>query len=279
MDELSRLRGSEGYEGRSKYRGPRENPTKWFSWGEDEHRNERAFAVGGSEGYGGCEDDVTWGDLKLAALQLIFSNDGEKLNRDDSNAEYLNAMPAVANVALDILTSLGVPLLKTFRVEITEDAGEPELISGVLRVPVTAGGVARVDMRVCCGESYRCLETGGIYEETAGTYGRASHWSVEGEDVLVLPADHTAIYTVYFRAYPQKITSATADDTELGVPREVAELVPLYIGAELYREDDIQISTQMRNEFEDGLAKLQMARSQRPAGGAGQVQNSTGWWN
>ena len=221
---------------------------------------------------------MTWGDLKLAALQLIFSNDGEALNRDDSNEEYLNAMPAVANVALDMLTSLGVPLLKTLRVEVTEAVGTPELTDGVLRVPVTVGGAARVDMRECCGEIYRCLETGGVYEESEGAYGRFSGWSVEGEDVLVLPADHAAAYTVYFRAYPPRITRTTADETELGVPREAAELAPLYIGAELYREDDIQISTQMRNEFEDGLAKLQAARSQRPAGGAGQVRNTTGWW-
>ena len=39
---------------------------------------------------------MTWGEVKLAALQRIFSNDGTALNKDDSNEEYLNAMPAVS---------------------------------------------------------------------------------------------------------------------------------------------------------------------------------------
>ena len=30
---------------------------------------------------------MTWGEVKLAALQRIFSNDGAALNRDDSNEE------------------------------------------------------------------------------------------------------------------------------------------------------------------------------------------------
>ena len=50
---------------------------------------------------------MNWGEVKLAALQRIFSNDGASLNRDDSNEEYLNAMPAVANEALTILTGVG----------------------------------------------------------------------------------------------------------------------------------------------------------------------------
>ena len=37
-------------------RGPRENPTKWFSWGKEEPRNERAFVTGGSEGYEASND-------------------------------------------------------------------------------------------------------------------------------------------------------------------------------------------------------------------------------
>ena len=53
---------------------------------------------------------MTWGELKLAVLQRIFSNDGASLNKDDSNEEYLNAMPAVANEALTILTGVGIPL-------------------------------------------------------------------------------------------------------------------------------------------------------------------------
>ena len=222
---------------------------------------------------------MTWGDVKLAALQRIFSNDGAALNRDDSNEEYLNAMPAVANEALTILTGAGIPLLRKLRVEISPEAEEPEKEGDTLRVPVTSGGVARIDMREAA-EGYRALVSGEIYRETdRDGYGPADSWSVEGTDTLVLPVGEAAVYTVYYQAYAPALSASTPDDTDLGVPREVAELVPLYIGAELYREDDIQMSTQMLNEFENGLSRLQMAASSRPAGGSGSVKNTTLWWN
>ena len=37
--------------------GPCRNPAQRFRWGEEEQRSERAFAVGGSEGYGACDDE------------------------------------------------------------------------------------------------------------------------------------------------------------------------------------------------------------------------------
>lgn len=221
---------------------------------------------------------MTWGEVKLAALQRIFSNDGAALNRDDSNEEYLNAMPAVANEALTILTGAGIPLLRKLIVEITPEVTEPEKDGQTLRIPVTSGGVARIDMRETA-ELYRALASGEIYRETAREgYGPADSWSVEGTDTLVLPVGEAAVYTVYYQAYVPVISASTPDDTDLGVSREVAELVPLYIGGELYREDDIQMSTQMLNEFENGLSRLQMAAASRPAGGSGRVRNTTNWW-
>lgn len=221
---------------------------------------------------------MTWGELKLAALQRIFSNDGVSLNKDDSNEEYLNAMPAVANEALTILTGVGIPLERVLLVEVTGEVTAPELSEGTLRLPLTAGGVARIRMRETAAD-YRALSAGNIYQETAaGGYGPAEEWSVEGLDTLVLPVGEEMTYTVYYRAYPPKLSSGTPDDTDLGLPREAAELAPLYIGSQLYREDDIQMSTQMRNEFEDGLLKLQQAIAERPAGGSGRVKNTSGWF-
>lgn len=221
---------------------------------------------------------MTWGEVKLAALQRIFSNDGASLNRDDSNEEYLNAMPAAANEALTILTGAGIPLLKRLTVEISGDVAEPELEGQTLRVPLTAGGVARIRMREAAAD-YRAMEAGELYRETEREgFGPAEAWSVEGTDTLVLPADEAAVYTVYYQAYVPLLTASTPDSQELGVPREVSELVPLYIGSQLYREDDIQISTQMLNEFEVGLSRLQQAASQRPAGGGGRVKNTSNWW-
>lgn len=50
---------------------------------------------------------MTWGDVKLAALQTMFSNEGEVLTPDDINQDYINAMPAKANEALQQVASVG----------------------------------------------------------------------------------------------------------------------------------------------------------------------------
>ena len=48
---------------------------------------------------------MTWGDVKLAALQTMYSNEGAVLTEDDINREYINAMPAKANEALQQIAS------------------------------------------------------------------------------------------------------------------------------------------------------------------------------
>lgn len=52
---------------------------------------------------------MTWGDVKLAALQTMYSNEGAVLTEDDINREYINAMPAKANEALQQIASVGRP--------------------------------------------------------------------------------------------------------------------------------------------------------------------------
>ena len=55
---------------------------------------------------------MTWGECRLAALQTMFANEGKTLTADDSNQEYLDAMPAKANEALQQLCTVGRPLLR-----------------------------------------------------------------------------------------------------------------------------------------------------------------------
>lgn len=49
------------------------------------------------------------------------------------------------------------------------------------------------------------LDDGNIYDV-------AEDWSIEGDDVLVIPGNVTGEYTVWYRAYPQTITTQTPDE-------------------------------------------------------------------
>ena len=115
--------------------------------------------------------------------------------------------------------------------------------------------------------------------DSSGIYGAAEEYAVEGDDVLVLPADITGTYTLWYRAYPEKISGETSDGTDLDVNEECAALVPIYMAAELYKDDDLSLATVLRNEYEDGLQKVRAAWQQ---GGSvyrsGEKKNMTGWW-
>lgn len=78
---------------------------------------------------------MTWGDVKLAALQTMYSNEGAALTEDDINREYINAMPAKANEALQQIASVGRPILKSWQIEIDADTDEPVVTAEKLILP------------------------------------------------------------------------------------------------------------------------------------------------
>lgn len=221
---------------------------------------------------------MTWGECKLIALQTMFSNEGAALAEDDSNQDYIYAMPGKANEALLQITNdaVGRPLLKKFTIAVTEGAAE-EAGADKLTIPACDGWIS-VNMGVYC-PLWKKVNGQDIYVQSAG--GRpelAEDWEVQGESELLLPGS-AAVYTVWYQAYPEKVTGATEDSADLGLSADAAALVPLYIAAELYKEDELAMATMFRNEFEDGLEKMHANWMSRPgAHKSGTVRNTTGWW-
>lgn len=57
-------------------------------------------------------------------------------------------------------------------------------------------------------------------------------------------------YVILYQPYPEKISDETEDSYELPLEYETAVLLPLYMASQLYKDDDISLSTIYRNEFE-----------------------------
>lgn len=219
---------------------------------------------------------MKWGECKLIALQTMFSNEGAAINVDDVNQDYIDAMPGKANEAMLQITTVGRPLLKTFRIRLQPGVTAAESAEELVLPTVEKN--YRITLTEYCPR-FRCIERNQLMLETEDGYGRAQDWDLEGDDVLILPGDTAGIYTVWYDAYPVKITASTPEETELELAEEAAALVPLYMAAELYKEDELAMATMFRNEFEDGLLKLQMSYREQPKGGTvSRVKNTTGWW-
>lgn len=217
---------------------------------------------------------MTWGECKLRALQTMFSNEGAEINVDDSNQDYVYAMPGKAMEAMHQLATVGRPILKQFAIRIALGA-EEETTERELTLPA-----AEVRYKLTLTEylpRFRAVDR--LMLDSSGVYDEAEEWDLEGDDVLVLPGNIAGTYTLWYAAYPQTITSSTADSEELDLPAEVAALVPLYIAAELYKEDELAMATVFRNEFEDGMEKLRRAYAEsNRRSRSGYVKNTTGWW-
>lgn len=223
---------------------------------------------------------MTWGEARLAALQRMFANESVTLVEDDGNRDYLRAMPAAANEGLQMLSTVGCTIRRRFQIEFAREAGEGPVSEGPAPGKLTLP-VAQVLYFITLSDEcpdFRAILPAEVYQLKDGQYARTDDWELEGDDILKLDGGEARIVTLWYAAKPTVLTAATPDSDELGLREDAAVLLPLYMASQLYKEDDIGLATQYRNEFEDGLAKLQATA--RADGGASfnRVKNTSGWW-
>ena len=114
----------------------------------------------------------------------------------------------------------------------------------------------KYDMTTLAPDFYMIDPQGIYYEGAYQKYLQTSDFYQEGTKTLVLDRDMIGSFTIYYRAYPEQITSETEDGYELPIDQEVYSLLPLYMASQLYKDDDNGIATAYRNEFEVGFERL-----------------------
>ena len=304
---------------------------------------------------------MTWADIKLATIQKMFSAVGSTIPSDDSNRDYVAAMPYAANEAILMISTAGKFLVKSFSIAIqpiknlltTNDSdvihsiisGDKEFeaencnsfyfeVTGRCTINIAVGDLIIDTIEIdslnaytahkqivenLYGEKVKLLFTSekpyaiknvamyeakydedsevpdyaekirfkvtdlvedfysinSIYfEGEVEKYIKTSDVYQEGDKTLVFDRETEGNYVIYYNALPVTITIATEDDYELPLDREVAALLPLYMASELYKEDDIAIATQYRNEFEVAYERL---KNSAPSGTAEKVISESGW--
>lgn len=73
---------------------------------------------------------------------------------------------------------------------------------------------------------------------------------------LVLPSLHGGEYIVIYEPKLQRIALNAVSSTNIDIPDEIAEIIPYFIKAELYEEDEPSLALQARNIFEATLDSL-----------------------
>lgn len=226
---------------------------------------------------------MTFLDLKRTTLQKVFAiTDGQVVN-DDSTKEYLTALPAAANEGLQRLATVGRFLKrKVTIVQEPDGPSAPTLEEGEDGEKVihraTGAGQNDYDLSKLL-EDFYSLDVDGVYFTSSPTsrYQQGS-WQMQGAQVLFLAAETEGTWTIWYNAYPPELTMDTEDDYELPLYPELAVLLPLYIASQIYKDDDIGVAVQYRNEFEIGLADLQ-ASGPRGIQGGETWTSTKGWWD
>ncbi len=114
----------------------------------------------------------------------------------------------------------------------------------------------KYDMTKLAPDFYMIDPQGIYYEGAYQKYLQTTDFYQEGTKTLVLDRDMIGNFTIYYRAYPPQFTSETEETYELPIDPEVYALLPLYMASQLYKDDDLGISTSYRNEFEVGFDRL-----------------------
>lgn len=190
---------------------------------------------------------MTWGEIQILAIQKMFLNtesietaDLASMKTNKKYAIYLNAMPATANEAIRVILTRGKPYIKMEALN-SKDANKD-----------------------LSDENNYCFELNEMfddYKSITTIFNGVNDYKgyiVRFNKYLYLPKDlvDNGNLSIGYESYPSTITSATNDNKKIDLPLDMLNLIPIYIAGELYKDDDIQLATVYRNEFEAELEGL-----------------------
>ena len=180
---------------------------------------------------------MNWGQIQIESLKKMFLNKEEltinnlnEYKQDKKYKTYLFAMPQAANEAINIILENVQPLIKKYVLKKKEDTERYDLnkLSNFKKV-------------------YQIVNDGGTYEG----------YELEGNNQLVIKNWRTGQIIVYYESYPDLLTSSSSSSTDLEIPTPLTVAIPLYIAGELYKDDDVQLSTIYMNAFYQTIQNFQ----------------------
>lgn len=196
---------------------------------------------------------MTWEEIQKATLDKVFSrtNYGVEVSLDSADvADYVKAMPANANFAFIDLAEV-MPIYKSVSEEITEQVQG----NRVYHVKELAPDFMRL-----------CPDRLTIADEYNNFY-RINDYQFDGNDMIYIPGTYTGTLVIWYEALPEQINEDTPGDTTFSLSEEAQRAVPLYIASQIFKEDDISMSVQYLNEYENTKAMLNARAQQTQSGG------------
>lgn len=191
---------------------------------------------------------MTLNDIKKAALALMFTNYSDDLADVDVDTlsseeytEYLVNMDASINRCLGRIESAGVLPLKTQEIT-TATTGS------------VSGNFSRYDLSLLAN-GFKSVSR--IAKESAsGEYIPSVKYHLEGTTVVLPPLETGEKYIIIYRPKAPRVFIGSPSYAVVDVPDNIADIIPYYIKADLYEEDEPNLALQARNIFESLLMQF-----------------------
>lgn len=173
---------------------------------------------------------MTWGEIQIESLKKMFLNDDnitiENLNTYKTNKRYktyLFAMPQACNEAINyIVSALGTD---TKEFQLTRE--------GVNATYDLSNTTDLADFR----KIKKVVCPSGV------------SWKMKTPTLLEINGWYDGNVYIYYEPTVNIIDSNTAATALTGLREEYSRIIPLYIAGELYKDDDLSMSTMYMNEF------------------------------
>lgn len=170
---------------------------------------------------------MTWGEIQIESLKKMFlNNESLSVNKlsDYMNEKkyktYLYAMPQACNEAINFIVSKLGSNESTFELE-KEDTIYYDLSKKI--------------------EDFRMIK--GIYSKMPVS------WKILNKNTIIIDNWQGEKILVSYEVKPTIINSDTDTNFVIEIASEYTNLIPLYIAGELYKDDDLTLSTMYMNEF------------------------------
>ena len=177
---------------------------------------------------------MTWGEIQIESLKKMFLNketlkieELETYKSDKKYKTYLDAMPQACNEAINYIINLE-PIIKVEELERTAENDKydlKELISGYKKIHNISS-------------EYPVI------------------WTMLTKNIIKIDGWKQGNIDIYYEAYPRRITGTTNSTSKIELEEAFVRLIPLYIAGELYKDDDLTLSTMYMNEFMTNLNSM-----------------------
>lgn len=205
---------------------------------------------------------MNWGEIQLASIRKMFLNTTaiSEMNLDEMRTDkkyltYIDGMPDAANEGIRILVTRGKPLLKIMNItkDYLDDSYPIEGYYTFLLPELPIGDIENPTKPI------NYLEIDAVYVDGGEYY----DYVVRDNNYLFIPKDILDNHSVMisYKSYPDKITSTTLATDIIDLPIDMLNILPLYMASELYKDDDIALSTYYRNQFETELENMTRPRN------------------